>query len=269
MAARYSRVGAKSMSQESGEKAIRRVIEEKVQIRTEDGTADGLLFRPEDERVPGVLHLTDIIGIRPAQSEMARRLAAQGYAVLVPNLFYRTSKVPVFDFTPNWGDERTTKRLGELAGPLTPDAMERDASKYVNFLAALEYVSDGGIGVVGFCFAGAMAVRTAAARPDKIAAAASFHGGRLFTDAATSPHLALSRIGARLYFGHAVKDNSMPAEAIAKFDRALEAWGGTYESEVYKGALHGWTVPDSPAYNQPQAERAFEKLKELFAATLG
>jgi carboxymethylenebutenolidase len=257
------------MSQESDKRVSQRMIEEKVRIRTEDGVSDGFLYRPEGARVPGVIHLTDIVGIRPAQCGMARRLAAEGYAVLVPNLFYRTSKVPVFDFTPNWGDERTTKRLGELAGPLTPDAMERDASKYVNFLTALEYVSDGGIGVVGFCFAGAMAMRAAAARPDKIASVASFHGGRLFTDAPTSPHLALSRIGARLYFGHAVKDNSMPADAIAKFDRALEAWGGTYESEVYEGALHSWTVPDSPAYNQPQAERAFEKLEELFAATLG
>lgn len=244
------------------------MIEEKVQIRTDDGVSDGLLFRPEGSALPGVIHLTDIVGIRPAHCDMARRLAAEGYAVLVPNIFYRTSKVPAFDFTPNFGDERTTKRLGELSGPLTPDAMERDASKYVDFLAALEFTNATGIGVVGFCYAGATAMRTAAVRPDKIAAIASFHGGRLCTDAVTSPHLALSRIGARLYFGHAVKDNSMPAEAIAKFDRALEAWGGTYESEVYEGAFHGWTVPDSPVYNQPQAERAYEKLKELFAAAL-
>jgi carboxymethylenebutenolidase len=257
------------MSQGSGEKAGQKLIEEKIQIRTDDGVSDGVLYRPEGARAPGVIHLTDAGGIRPAQCNMARRLAAEGYTLLVPNLFYRTSKVPVFDFTPNWGDARTTKRLGELSAPLTPEAMERDASKYVNFLAALEYVSDGGIGVVGYCFSGAMAMRTAAARPDKIAAAASFHGGRLFTDASTSPHLALRRIGARLYFGHAVKDKGMPEDAIAKFDRALEAWGGTYESEVYEGALHGWTVPDSPVYNQPQAEHAFEKLGELFAATLG
>ena len=244
------------------------IIEEKVQIRTDDGVSDGLLFRPEGTHLPGVIHLTDIFGIRPAQSEMAKRLAAEGYAVLVPNIFYRTSKVPVFDFTPNWGDERTTKRLGELAGPLTPEAMERDASKYVDFLAAVEFTNDTGIGVVGFCYAGAMAMRTAAARPDKIAAIASFHGGRLCTDSPASPHLALSRIGARLYFGHAVKDNSMPHEAIAKFEKALEAWGGSYESETYEGALHGWTVPGSPVYNQPQAERAFAKLKELLAVAL-
>jgi carboxymethylenebutenolidase len=257
------------MSQGSGEKAGQKLVEEKIQIRTEDGVSGGFLYHPEGTRARGVIHLTDIGGIRPAQCNMARRLAAEGYAVLVPNLFYRTSTVPVFNFTPNWGDQRTTKRAGELSAPLTPEAMERDASKYVDFLTALEYVSDGGIGVVGFCFGGAMALRTAAARPDKVAAVASFHGARLFTGAPTSPHLALSRIGARLYFGHALKDTGMPEEAIAKFDRALEEWGGTYQSEVYDGALHGWTVPDSPVYNQPQAEQAFEKLEELFAATLG
>jgi len=256
------------MSQESGEKMGRKVLEEKAQIRAADGISDGFLFRPEGARVNGVIFLTDIFGIRRSQLDMAWRIAAEGYAVLVPNVFYRTSKVPVFDFQPNFGDERTTRRMGEIAAPLTPDAVERDATKYVDFLFALEYVSDGGIAVIGLCFAGAMALRTAAVRPDKIAAVASFHGGRLFTDAPTSPHLSLSRVGARLYFGHASKDNSMNEEAIANFNRALEAWGGNYESEVYDGALHGWTVPDSPVYNQVQAERAFEKLKELLAASL-
>ena len=245
------------------------IIEEPIEIRTADGAAEGFVFRPEGKSAPGVIHLTDVVGIRPSHKEMAMRLAAEGYAVLMPNIFYRTSKVPVFDFTPNFsGDERTAKRFAELASPLTPEAMERDASKYVHFLTALEYVADCGIGVVGYCYAGAMALRTAAARPDKIAAAASFHGGRLFTDSPNSPHLALSRVGARLYFGHAVMDNSMPPEAIEKFNAALEKWGGSCESEVYEGALHGWTVPDSPAYHQPQAERAFARLTELFAATL-
>src|SRR5262249_54759769 len=157
----------------------------------------------------------------PSHKDMARRLAAESYVVLVPNIFYRTSKVPVYDFKPDFGgDERTARRLLELRTPLTPEAIERDASKYVHFLAALEFVADCGIGVVGYCLSGAMAMRTAAARPDKIAAAASFHGGRLYTDLPTSPHLTLSRIGARLYFGHAVKDNGMPAEAIQKLNEA-------------------------------------------------
>jgi len=244
------------------------VIEEEIEVRTADGAPGGFLYRAEDGRLPGVIHLTDIGGIRPSHRAMARRLAEKGYTVLMPNAFYRTSRVPLFDFKPTIGEERTMKRIGELAGPMTPEAMERDAAAYVDFLAAHASVREGAIGVVGYCFTGAMALRTAAARPDKVAAVASFHGGRLFVDDATSPHLVLPRVKARLYFGHAVKDTIMPEEAIEKLNRALAAWGGRYESEVYEGAYHGWTVPDTPVYHEAQAERAFEKLTELFAATL-
>jgi carboxymethylenebutenolidase len=242
------------------------MIEEAVEIRTADGTADGFLYRAEGgSRRPGVIHLTDIGGIRSSQQGMARRLAAAGYTVLMPNIFYRTGKPPVIDLSPGFEDEGVKKRLAELRASLPPEAVERDASAYVDFLAAQDSVGEGGMGVVGFCFAGGMAMRIAAARPDRVAAAASFHGGGLCTDAPTSPHLLLPRIQARLYFGHATQDRGMPPEAIERFNQALAAWGGRYESEVYEGARHGWTVPDSPVYDEPQAERAFAKLTELLA----
>jgi len=114
-----------------------------------------------------------------------------------------------------------------------------------------------------------VALRTAAARPDRIKAAASFHGGGLATDAPTSPHLLLPRIEARLYFGHAVEDRGMPPEAIERLDQALAGWGSRWESEIYDGARHGWTVPDSPVFNGPQAERAFARLTGLLAESLG
>ncbi len=215
-----------------------------------------------------MIFLTDIGGIRPSQRQMARRLASEGYTVLMPNVFYRTGRPSIFDFPLKIGEERTMKRLAELSGPLTPEAAERDASAYVDFLAASNSVSEGPIGVVGYCFSGALALRIAAARPDRIATAASFHGGMLFTDAPTCPHLLLPRIRARLYFGHATQDISMPQDAIEKLDHALQGWGGKYQSEVYEGAYHSWTVPDSPVYNEPQAEKAFAKLTELFAETL-
>ena len=110
---------------------------------------------------------------------------------------------------------------------------------------------------------GAMALRTAAARPNQVHAAASFHGGRLYTDSADSPHLVLPRVKASLHIGHAVQDASMPAEAIEKLGGALAAWGGRYENEVYEGALHGWTSTDNPIYHAAQAERAFQKLVAL------
>jgi carboxymethylenebutenolidase len=245
------------------------MIEEAIEIRTPDGTADGLIYRAEGgERRPGVIHLTDIGGIRQSHRDMAKRLAGKGYTVLMPNVFYRTAKPPVMDVKIEMGDPRRMQRFEELRAPMTPEAVERDATAYVNFLSSHSAASAGAIGVVGYCFTGAMAMRTAAAMPGKVAAMASFHGGGLYTDEPTSPHLVLPRIKARLYFGHATKDRSMLPEAIEKFDAALAAWGGKYQSEVYDGAFHGWTTADAPVYNQPQAERAFEKLAELFAGTL-
>ena len=246
------------------------MMEKKIQIPTAVGTTEGVIYFPEGLGPwPGVIHYTDIGGIRASQEGMARRLSAKGYVVLLPNVFYRTRALPLFDFPKKFGEERTTKRLAELSTPLTPEAITSDASDYVDFLARQASVKPGPMGVVGYCFTGKMALYTAFSRPDRIAAAASFHGGGLATDAPNSPHLILGPvIKARLYFGHAVKDKGMPAEAIDRLNHALEAWGGKYESEVYEGAYHSWTVPDSPVYNQPQADRAFQQLINLFSETL-
>src|SRR5207237_436310 len=225
------------------------VTEEEVAVPTADGTADAVLYRVDGDRRPGIVFLPDGIGTRPSQREMARRIADEGYNVLLPNIYYRTAKPPFFDGRPDFGDEATRARFGELTLPLSPDAMERDASAYVDFLAARPEVSDAPFGIVGFCFSGKFALRAAAARADRIGAAASFHGGGLLNDRADSPHLALPQVRARLYFGHARDDRSMPADAIASFEQALATWGGAYESETYD-ALHGWTVPDSAAYNE-------------------
>jgi carboxymethylenebutenolidase len=249
------------------------MIEKEVEIRMPDGTADGVLFQPEgNKKLPGVMHLPDIGGVRPAHREMAKRLAGEGYVVLLPNVFYRAGKSPVWEFPFKMGEERTMKRLGELAGTLPPENMVKDISAYIEFLEKQESVSPALMGAVGYCFTGAMALRAAAARPDKIGAAASFHGGALYTDKPDSPHTVLPKVIARLYFGHAEGDPYMPQEAIAKLDEALAAWskssGGKYESETYAGAHHGWTVPDSPVYNKEGAERAYGKLRELFKAAL-
>ncbi len=242
------------------------VTEQNIKIPAADGVSEGLIFKHE-RPAPGVIQLTDIFGIRDSHREMARRLAERGYTVLLPNVFYRSGNV-VFDFAPKLGEERTMKRIGELFASVPADAMDRDGGAYVDFLGKNDSVSAGKVAVVGYCFTGAMAMRTAAARPDKVAAAASFHGGRLYVDGPNSPHLVLPRIKARLYFGHAVQDQSMPAEAIKKFEEALAAWGGKYESETYDGAYHGWTTADAQVYNPPQAAKAFEKLTALLDSTL-
>ncbi|HEX4497712.1 MAG TPA: dienelactone hydrolase family protein [Thermoanaerobaculia bacterium] len=246
------------------------MMEEPIEIQTPDGTADGFLYRPDDGgHLPGVIHLTDIGGIRSSQKAMASRLAAAGYTVLLPNIFYRAGRPPVINYAAGFDSDEAKQRMTELRTPLTPEAQERDAGAYVDWLAGHAAVAAGGIGAVGYCFSGGLALRAAAARPERVKAAASFHGGGLATDAPASAHLLLPRIQARLYFGHATEDRGMPPEAIDRLDQALAAWGGRYESEVYAGARHGWTVPDSPVFNGPQAERAFAKLTGLLAQALG
>lgn len=244
------------------------MIEQNIEIRTGDGVADALLVRPEStDPLPAVINLTDGLGFRPAFAEQSKRIAERGYVVLAPNIFYRTSKLPVFAFDPDFGSERTRDRFRELTGPLTPDAMARDASAYVDFLGAQPFVTIGPMSVIGFCFAGKFALLVAAARPDRIAAAASFHGGGLFTDTFDSPHLVLPRVKARLYFGHATHDQGMSAEAIEKLEWSLQSWGGSYQSEMFD-ARHGWMIPGGRVYDPEQAERGFEKLMELLDDTL-
>ncbi len=246
------------------------MLEQNLQLTMPDGMADAVLFSPKPETpLPGVLHLPDIGSVREAHRQMARRLAEEGYAVLLVNPFYRTSRPPVWDFPRKMGEPRTMERFAQLVGPLTAAAQQRDVAAYVDHLLAQSAVRQGPVGAVGYCFCGAVALRTAAARPGQVAAAASFHGGGLYkANDRDSPHRVLPQVKARLYFGHAEGDSSMNAEQIARFEEALAAWGGAYESETYAGASHGWTVPDNPVFHPTQAEHAFTKLTELFAATL-
>lgn len=246
-------------------------IERETQISLSGGVCDTVVIQPEgDGQWPGILYLTDIGGIRPAQRQAAARLSDEGYVVVLPNVFYRTAKPPIMDIAalrPN--PELFMKRVRELAEPLTPEALDSDVKAYVKFLASQPAVKDENkLGVVGFCFCGGVAMRAAADCPDQVLACASFHGGNLFEEKPSSPHLLLPKIKARLLFGHAVEDRSMPADAIRGFEEALEKWGGQYESETYENAKHGWTTLDNPAYNQPQAAKAYEKMTRLFAETL-
>jgi carboxymethylenebutenolidase len=246
------------------------MTEQDLQLRVPDGTVDAVLFTPETgQPLPGILFIPDIGSIRDTMRQMARRLTEEGYIVLMPNPFYRTSRPPVFSFPRKPGDPATMKRMGELITPLTPEGLEKDLAVYLDTLTSQPAIAKGKVGVVGFCIGGGIALRAAAVRPEAVGAVASFHGGGLYkADDPASPHLVLPRVKARLYFGHATDDKSMDTDAIAEFTKALKQWNGRFESEIYEGAHHGWTVPDNPAYNQPQAERAYTKLTELFRESL-
>lgn len=244
------------------------MIEEKLEIPTLGAEVN--LYRPDRAAVyPGVVFLTDIWGVRPGNIGQAKRLAEKGFAVLLPNAFHRYSRNRPDGFDVPGDEAQRNKVMGELFAALPPDKMAGDGKAYVDFLLAQSGVKPGKAGVVGHCYTGMMAVRVGAAMPDTIAAAASFHGGWLATDKPDSPHLLLPQIKARLYFGHADNDPLMPAEWIERLETALRAWRGAFQSEVYEGAAHGWTVPGRGGiYNELQAERAFEKEVELFDATL-
>ena len=248
------------------------VLEKHVVISTPNGNADGFLYYPEptadSTKAPGVLYMTDIWGLRDGNKSMARELASHGYSVLMPNVFYRSGKPPIYSSPHDFTDERSKARAMEVTSVLTPEAIDSDMRAYVHFLREQNEVGGHGVAAVGFCLTGSWALRTAAAAPNHVVLAASFHGGGLVTDKANSPHELLPHIKAKLYFGHADKDPSMPQEAIDKLDVALDEWDGIYESEIYDGASHGWTQPDKAVYNPIQAKKAHDKLLEFLGGTL-
>jgi carboxymethylenebutenolidase len=254
------------------------VVEEDVEITTPDGTADAAYIHPRTGSHPGVLIWPDAFGLRPSFRDMAKRLAADGYSVLVPNPFYRVARAPVFDDVTSFSfqNQEDRARLGPLMGSITAaDAAERDASAYIPFLDAQPQVDTSKkIGTQGYCMGGPLIVRTAAAQSGRIGAAASFHGGGLVTANAGSPHLLAPNIQARMYFGIASNDDTQQPEAKDVLRETFASAGVEAEIEVYSDSQHGWCVTDMPAqggppiYNEVDAERAWGKLIELYAVAL-
>jgi len=253
------------------------LVETDVEITTPDGTCDAAFIRPKKGSHPGVLIWPDAFGLRPSMRGIARRIATDGYSVLVPNPFYRISKAPftdasTFDFQ-NPADIAKIRPL--MASATAPGAAESDAVAFVAFLDAQHEVDTAKrIGTQGYCMGGGLVVRTAASVPNRIGAGASFHGGGLVTDKPDSPHLLAPKIKARMYFGIASNDDAKQPDAKDKLKEAFAAAHVPAEIEVYAGALHGWCVPDMPhqngvaIYSMPDAERAWGKLEALYKSAL-
>ena len=240
-----------------------------VDIKTEDGVADAYLARPDDDEAhPGVLFIMDAFGLRPRIEEMADRIAAQGYVVLAPNVFYRAGRAPIFEM-PDLSDPDTRasffQTLRPLMDQLTPDAVASDGTAYLDYL---NEVAPGPVAITGYCMGARVGWRIAASHPDRVAALAGFHAGGLVTDAPESPHRSADEIEAELYFGFADQDPSMNAEQIATLDEALDKAGVRHQTEVYEGAIHGYTMSDTAAYNEAAAERHFEALFALLDRAL-
>ena len=251
------------------------VVETDVEIKTPDGICDAAFIHPKAGSHPGVLIWSDAFGLRPSIRAMAKRIAAEGYSVVVPNPFYRITKAPftdasTFNFATDMG-----KIQPLMASVNAPGNAEKDAIAYVAFLDAQKQVNKKKkIGTQGYCMGGPLVVRTAAVLPDRIGAGGSFHGGGLVTDKPDSPHLLASKIKARMYFGIASNDDMRQPDAKDKLKESFAAAHVPTEIEVYSASLHGWCISDMPAqngapiYNKPDAERAWGKLVALYKTAL-
>ena len=243
------------------------VTESDLEVVTSDGSADCFFVHPSTGAHPGVLIWPDAFGLRPAVKQMSKRLAESGYSVLAVNPYYRTQRAPV-DNTTNFADVRDT--IIPLMGSLNAETQTRDAQSFVQFLDNHSAVDrNRKIGTMGYCMGGPFTMRTAAALPERIGAAASFHGGGLVTDQSDSPHLLVPQMKAHYLFAIAENDDENQPEAKNVLRDAFASAGLPAEIEVYTGALHGWCPPDSTVYHEQQAERAWSRLLALFESALG
>jgi carboxymethylenebutenolidase len=253
------------------------VTETSVEVKTPDGVCDAAFIHPTTGSHPAVLIWPDAFGLRPAMRDIGKRIAAEGYSVLVPNPYYRVAKgAPVenpstFSFS-NPADMAKLRPL--MASINAPGAAEKDAAAFLAWLDTQPQVNKAKkAGTQGYCMGGPLVVKTAAALPDRIGAAASFHGGGLVTTNPDSPHLLAPKIKARMYFGVASNDDARQPDAKDKLKEAFAAAKVPAEIEVYP-ALHGWCVPDmpmqdgKPIYSKPDAEKAWGKLVALYKAGL-
>lgn len=265
-------VAAAAGTAAAGTAAATGMMDTDVQVTTAAGVCDAALIHPQKGSWPGVILFTDVFGLRPTMRDMAKRLAANGFTVLVPNPFYRTAKPPGLSIDIDFNNPADRAKMDALRAPLTSEAVMQDAAAYVKFLDAQSMVqSSAKMGVFGYCMGGPMTLQAAAANPGRIGAGASFHGGGLVTDKPDSPHLLVPKIKAQYYFGIAMNDDQRQPDAKTQLDGAFKAAHLPAKIEVYAGCLHGWCVKDMPKtpgkppiYNAPQAERAWGELVSLF-----
>jgi carboxymethylenebutenolidase len=243
---------------------------ESTAIKTKDGACPATVFtRAGAGPWPAVIFYMDGLAIRPALFEMAQHIADEGYLVLLPDLYYRAGPYQPFVAKDIFAAGNFREVLGPyMASTNAQKAGVDDAGAFIAYLDARGDVKGRRIGVTGYCMGGAIALTAAGAYPDRVAAAASFHGGRLATDDETSPHLLAPKIKAEVYVAAAVEDGSYPPEMEARLKQAFDAAGVNYCHETYEGARHGWTKPDFPVYKPDAAERAHRELIALLRRNL-
>ena len=240
-----------------------------VAIKTPDGEADAYFVHPADTKAPAVLIWPDILGLRPAFRAMGKRLAGEGYAVLVVNPFYRSAKSPVVAEGASFKDQAVRDHVLPMAKALSAETHVTDAKAFVAFLDQHDAVdTQKKVGTMGYCMGGPMVMRTAATLPDRLGAGATFHGGGLATDAADSPHLGIPNMKAQFLIAIASNDDEQDPKSKETLRAAFEKAGLSAEIEVYQGVMHGWCPPDSSVYDEAQAEKAWARMLALFEKAL-
>jgi carboxymethylenebutenolidase len=252
------------------------VVETDVEIKTPDGTCNAAFIHPKGGSHPGVIIWTDIFGLRPSMREIGKRIASEGYSVLVPNPFYRVGKNQYDDASHvNFATEYPTK-LRPLAASIGADgAAEKDSVAYVEFLDKQKPVNKNKkIGTQGYCMGGPLVFRTCATVPDRLGAGATFHGGGLVTKNPNSPHLLVPKMKSHMYIGIAASDDKTQPDAKDVLKTSFEEAHLPAQVHVWEGTIHGWCVPDmppnasGPIYNKADADAAWVKLVELYKSAL-
>jgi carboxymethylenebutenolidase len=244
------------------------MTERSVSIPTADGTCDATLHTPVGMGPwPGVIMFTDAGGVRATFHAMAQQLADLGYAVLLPNMYYRLGDFEPFDMQTVFSDSDERKRLMALVSSVAKDAATRDTEAMLDFLARQPEVADTKVGTTGYCMGGGLALTAAGRFPDRVGAAASFHGGRIATTAPDSPHLLAGTMKASVYVAGAEDDPSFDAEQFDRLSTALSDAGLVHTLVTYPAA-HGFAVPDNPTYDEAAAARHWRALEDLYASTL-
>ena len=245
------------------------VSQTRITVQAKDGPCNVWVLKPQGEgRWPGVIFYMDAFGIRPAMVQMASHVASQGYVVLLADLFYRFGAYgPLDPKEVLKGDFRAI--VGPMMASTDNHKAAEDTAALLAHLDSRDDVKGSRVGTVGFCMGGGMALAAAAYYPERVAAAASFHGGNLATDQPTSPHLLLSKVKAEVLVAGADQDQSYPPDMAKRFEAALIEAGVKHKSEIYEGKLHGWMKPDMPVFDAPAAERGWKELFALYARTLG
>lgn len=246
-----------------------KLVESDVTVPMKNGTSDCFFVHPKEGKHPGILMWPDIRGLRPAFKAMAKRLAAEGYAVLVVNQFYRDAKAPVVPPGSQFSDPKIREVLIPMYRKLDHKAGMSDAEDYIAFIDKQATVDTARkIGTAGYCMGGPLIMRTAGSVPERVGAAASFHGGGLVTEKDDSPHLLIPKSPAHVLHAIAANDDERSPNVKHDLATAYKAAGVPAEIEVYKGTLHGWCPPDSSVYNEEQAEKAWARMLLLFKTAL-